>query len=63
MKELRGVVEKYKEHLNKGKQELMNSRMSRDIRQTKIFEPAKKEKVKYVFMPQRRKEHNYGTFN
>lgn len=36
MAELKGVVDRYKDHLNKGKQELINSRISRDLRQTKI---------------------------
>lgn len=48
MKELKGIVDKYKEYINKSKQELMSSRFSKDLRKTKIFESSKKEKFKYV---------------
>lgn len=37
LKELKDVVDEYREFIKKNRQDLMNSRMSKELRKTKIF--------------------------
>lgn len=46
--ELMEVIESYKQEISKNRQELLSSRISRDLRRAKIFISYKKDKVKYV---------------
>ena len=50
LSELTDVIQQFKEYLNRSRQELMSSRISRDFRKARIFMPVKKDQVKYVLV-------------